>query len=74
MVQAVAFKMGKLYPELVSGKAFDLAYTIEENHWKDKVYLQLNVKDVKFSWRVFPLPEGLLVSVIFVALQNYFNL
>ena len=49
MVQAVAFKMGKLYPELVSGKAFDLAYTIEENHWKDKVYLQLNVKDVKFS-------------------------
>lgn len=46
-LQAVAFKMGKLYPELTSGKTFDLAYTIEENHWKDKVYLQLNVKDLK---------------------------
>ena len=47
-LQAVAFKMGKLYSELASGKAFDLAYTIEENHWKDKAYLQLNVKDLKF--------------------------
>ncbi|MFM1876974.1 MAG: hypothetical protein RL266_2711 [Bacteroidota bacterium] len=48
MLQAVAFKMGKLYPQLAEGKPFDMAYTIEENHWKDKVYLQLNVKDVKF--------------------------
>ena len=49
MLQAVAFKMGKLYSELASGKTFDMAYTIEENHWKDKVYLQLNVKDIKFT-------------------------
>ncbi|MCB9185225.1 MAG: single-stranded-DNA-specific exonuclease RecJ [Flavobacteriales bacterium] len=48
MLQAVAFKMGKLYPQLAEGKPFDMAYTIEENHWKDKVYLQLNVKDLKF--------------------------
>jgi single-stranded-DNA-specific exonuclease len=48
MLQAVAFKMGKLYPQLAEGKPFDMAYTIEENHWKDKVYLQLNVKDIKF--------------------------
>jgi hypothetical protein len=40
--------MGELAPELESGSTFDMAYTIEENHWKDKVYLQLNVKDVKF--------------------------
>lgn len=49
MLQAVAFKMGKLYSELASGKTFSMAYTIEENHWKDKVYLQLNVKDIKFT-------------------------
>ncbi len=49
MLQAVAFKMGKMYSELASGKTFDMAYTIEENHWKDKVYLQLNVKDIKFT-------------------------
>ncbi|MCF8278355.1 MAG: single-stranded-DNA-specific exonuclease RecJ [Flavobacteriales bacterium] len=49
MLQAVAFKMGKLFQDLSKGKRFDMAYTIEENHWKDKVYLQLNVKDLKFS-------------------------
>lgn len=49
MLQAVAFKMGKLYPQLAEGKPFDMAYTIEENHWRDKVYLQLNVKDIKFG-------------------------
>lgn len=49
MIQAVAFKMGFLYDDLVAGKQFDLAYTIEENHWKDRVYLQLNVKDLKFT-------------------------
>ena len=49
MLQAVAFKMGKLYNELSQGKTFDLAYTLEENHWNDRVYLQLNVKDIKFD-------------------------
>ena len=48
MIQAVAFKKGFLFDDLVAGKQFDLAYTIEENHWKDRVYLQLNVKDLKF--------------------------
>ena len=47
-LQSVAFKMGKLYSDLAQGKTFDLAYTIEENHWNNKVYLQLNVKDIKF--------------------------
>lgn len=45
--KAVAFKMGDLYNDLSSGKSFDLAYTIEENHWNGNVYLQLNVKDIK---------------------------
>jgi single-stranded-DNA-specific exonuclease len=47
-IQAVAFKMGPLYDKLTAGKSFDMAYTIEENHWNGNVYLQLNVKDVKF--------------------------
>jgi len=47
-LQAVAFKMGELAPALESGKPFDMAYSIEENHWKDRVYLQLNVKEIKF--------------------------
>ena len=47
--QAVAFKMGNLFHALSDGKPFDMAYTIEENHWKDRVYLQLNVKDIKFT-------------------------
>lgn len=49
LLQAVAFKMGKLASELSSRKHFDMAYTIEENHWNDRVYLQLNVKDIKFT-------------------------
>lgn len=47
-VQAVAFKMGDLYGRLMKGEHFDLAYSLEENHWKDRVYLQLNVKGLKF--------------------------
>jgi single-stranded-DNA-specific exonuclease len=48
-IQSVAFKMGPLYNKLKGGAAFDLAYTIEEKHWKDRVSLQLIVKDLKFN-------------------------
>ncbi|MDA9120506.1 single-stranded-DNA-specific exonuclease RecJ [Flavobacteriales bacterium] len=48
IVQAVAFKMGPFYDKLAKGAQFDLAYTIEENHWNGRVSLQLNVKDLKF--------------------------
>ncbi len=47
-IQAVAFRMGELYDQLLSGKPFDLVYSLEENHWKGRVTLQLNVKDLKF--------------------------
>ena len=47
-IQAVAFKMGVLYDQLNSGQRFDLAYSIEENHWNGRVSLQLMVKDLKF--------------------------
>jgi single-stranded-DNA-specific exonuclease len=48
-IQSVAFKMGSLCNKLKGGAPFDLAYTIEENHWKDRVSLQLMVKDIKFA-------------------------
>lgn len=48
-IKAVAFKMGALYDKLSGGQKFDLAYTIEENHWNGNVYLQLMVKDIKFT-------------------------
>ncbi|MBL4587123.1 MAG: single-stranded-DNA-specific exonuclease RecJ [Flavobacteriales bacterium] len=47
-LQAVAFRMGNFYDRLMAGERFDLAYSIEENHWKDRVSLQLNVKGIKF--------------------------
>ncbi|MDP6908481.1 MAG: single-stranded-DNA-specific exonuclease RecJ, partial [Flavobacteriales bacterium] len=46
-IQAVAFRMGELYDQLLSGKHFDMVYALEENHWNGRVSLQLNVKDIK---------------------------
>ncbi|MCU0340966.1 MAG: single-stranded-DNA-specific exonuclease RecJ [Spirosomaceae bacterium] len=45
---AVGFGMSYLYPQLVSGKPFSIAYTIEENTFRDQTTLQLYLKDVKF--------------------------
>lgn len=45
---AVGFGMAHLYPQLVSGKPFSIAYTIEENTFRDQTTLQLYLKDVKF--------------------------
>lgn len=47
-MEAIAFGMGKLYEKMLT-QAFHLAYTLEENHWNNKVTLQVNVKDVKFG-------------------------
>lgn len=46
-IGAIAFKMGEMYDEVASGRPFDLVYSIEENHWKDRVSLQLQVKDIR---------------------------
>ena len=48
-MNGIAFKLGS-YSEYVSkGLAFDICYAIQENVWKGKVTLQLNVKDIKTS-------------------------
>jgi len=47
-IECVGFKLGK-YAEEFREKAFDIAFTVEENHWKGNVTYYLNIKDVKFQ-------------------------
>ncbi|AEI50209.1 single-stranded-DNA-specific exonuclease RecJ [Runella slithyformis DSM 19594] len=46
---AIGFGMADLYPKLISGKPFSIAYTIEENTFRDKTTLQLYLKDIRFE-------------------------
>jgi single-stranded-DNA-specific exonuclease len=45
----LGFGMSEFYPQLMTGKPFSIAYTIEENTFRDKTSLQLYLKDVKFE-------------------------
>ena len=45
--ECVGFKLGKFAEELRT-KNFDVAFTLEENHWKGNVTHYLNIKDIKF--------------------------
>jgi len=44
----VAFGQGDVLPKILSGKPFDLCFTIEEQTWEERTSLQLMVKDLKF--------------------------
>lgn len=46
---AIGFGMAEFYPKLVKGKPFSIAYTIEENTFRDKTTLQLYLKDLKWE-------------------------
>ncbi|QCX53518.1 single-stranded-DNA-specific exonuclease RecJ [Elizabethkingia sp. JS20170427COW] len=46
-IECLAFKMGE-YAEDFRTKTFDIAFTIEENHWKGTVSHLLNIRDVNF--------------------------
>ncbi|MGC4129312.1 MAG: single-stranded-DNA-specific exonuclease RecJ [Bergeyella sp.] len=46
-IECVGFKLGN-YAEDFRTKNFDIAFTIEENHWKGNVTYYLNIRDVKF--------------------------
>lgn len=45
---AVAFKMGEFEQDF-QYRTFDAVYSIEENIWRDRVSLQLNIRDVRFK-------------------------
>lgn len=44
---AIAFKMGKLYPNLRSDKSIEVIYSIDMNEWNNKRNLQLRVRNIK---------------------------
>lgn len=44
---AIAFNMGKFFPDISSKKPFSICYTIEEKTWNGKTSLELNVKDIR---------------------------
>ncbi|WP_312423052.1 single-stranded-DNA-specific exonuclease RecJ [Epilithonimonas sp.] len=46
-IECVGFRFGQ-FAEDFKVKTFDLAFTIEENHWKGNVSHFLNIRDVKF--------------------------
>ncbi|HWD90505.1 MAG TPA: single-stranded-DNA-specific exonuclease RecJ [Mucilaginibacter sp.] len=45
----IAFGLGEFLYEVNAGKAFDICYTIEENVWRDRRSIQLNIKGIRFS-------------------------
>ena len=46
-IECVGFKLGQNSEDFKS-KAFDIVFTLEENHWKGNVTHYLSIKDVKF--------------------------
>lgn len=46
-LECIGFKLGKNIDNFRE-KNFDIAFTVEENHWKGNVTYYLNIRDVKF--------------------------
>ncbi len=45
----IAFQLGHHHPMVEQQESFDVVYHIEENNFNNRVTLQLNIKDLKFS-------------------------
>lgn len=45
--ECIAFGMGDYLEQINQGTPFDVCYTIEENVWKDRRNIQLNIKGIK---------------------------
>lgn len=43
----IGFGLGEFQELIGSGEAFDICYSIEENSWREKVNIQLNIKGIK---------------------------
>lgn len=48
IIECVGFGFGQYY-ELFKEKNFDMAFSIEENHWRGNITHTLNIKDIKFD-------------------------
>ncbi len=45
----IGFDLGHFYDQICDGQPFSICYNIQENHWRGKTNLQLNVKDIKID-------------------------
>ena len=45
---AIAFQQGAALARMGRGDLFDLCYQLEENYWRGRTEIQLNVKDIRF--------------------------
>ena len=43
----IGFGLGKLKEALLRSNGFDMCFSIEENSWKDRRNIQLNIKDIR---------------------------
>ena len=48
---AIAFQQGDFYDYIRSGDSFDICYSIDENNFRNKSTIQLNIKDIKINKR-----------------------
>ena len=46
---SIAFGQGEMLPQIKKDVPFDICYTIEENIWREKRSIQLNIKGIRFS-------------------------
>ena len=46
---AIAFQMGKKLDRIQKGESFDICYSVEENEYRGRKNVQLNLKDLKFD-------------------------
>lgn len=44
----IAFQQGEHLKRMLDGDHFDICYQLEENYWRGKTEIQLNVKDLRF--------------------------
>ncbi|MGE0090780.1 MAG: single-stranded-DNA-specific exonuclease RecJ [Bacteroidales bacterium] len=48
---AIAFQQGDFFDYIRSGDSFDICYSIDENNFRNKSTIQLNIKDIKINKR-----------------------
>jgi single-stranded-DNA-specific exonuclease len=49
MFEAIAFGQGEHLDKINSGQPFDISYSIEENVWRERRSIQLNIKGIRFN-------------------------
>ncbi len=47
---AIGFNLGSQYNKVKEKQFLDVVYSIEENKWRNKVNLQMQIKDMQLSW------------------------